>query len=195
MTWIKNPDYWGYDEKYPENRLPYVDGLEMLVMPELATRMAALRSGKIDGVAFLGWSQLKSMDQVDSLKKTNPELVMEPFSFRSMSSWTVNTRRPPFDDVRVRHAMQMALDLDTINAAYWKGYADTTPQGRIGAGTVGHFTPFADWPEEVKGYYTYDQEGAEALLDAAGYPRGADGIRFKTVTGSEPPDFCTLCTA
>ena len=182
MTWIKNPNYWGYDEKYPENRLPYLDGLQMLVMPEEATRVAALRSAKIDLLAaFLGWSALSSMDQVDSLRKTNPELVLEPFSFRSSTSWTANSRRPPFDDVRVRHALQMALDLDTINATYWKGYADTTPQGYLGAGIVGHVTPFADWPEEVKGYYTYDPEGAEALLDEAGYPRGADGIRFKTV--------------
>ena len=85
----------------------------------------------------------------------------------------------------------MALDLDTINASYWKGYADTTPQGRIGAGTVGYFTPFADWPEEVKGYYTYDPAGAEALLDEAGYPRGADGIRFKIVLEVSLPIFKT----
>ena len=45
----------------------------------------------------------------------------------------------------------------------------------------GYVTPFADWPEEVKGYYTYDPEGAEALLDEAGYPRGADGIRLEIV--------------
>ena len=141
MTWIKNPNYWGYDEKYPENRLPYLDGLQMLVMPEEATRVAALRSAKIDLLAaFLGWSALSSMDQVDSLRKTNPELVLEPFSFRSSTSWTANSRRPPFDDVRVRHALQMALDLDTINATYWKGYADTTPQGYLGAGIVGHVT-------------------------------------------------------
>ena len=182
MTWIKNPNYWGYDEKYPENRLPYLDGLQMLVMPEEATRVAALRSAKIDLLAaFLGWSALSSMDQVDSLRKTNPELVLEPFSFRSSTSWTANSRRPPFDDVRVRHALQMALDLDTINATYWKGYADTTPQGYLGAGIVGHVTPFADWPEEVKGYYTYDPAGAEALLDEAGHPRGADGIRLRIV--------------
>ena len=70
----------------------------------------------------------------------------------------------------------MALDLETINTSYWKGYADTTPQGYLGTGILGYVTPFADWPEEVKGYYTYDPEGAEALLDEAGYPRGADGI-------------------
>ena len=49
---------------------------------------------------------------------------------------------------------------------------------------TGYTTPFEEWPEEVKKYYTYDPEGAEALLDAAGLPRGADGIRFKTALNS-----------
>ena len=48
MTYVKNPDYWGYDEKYPQNRLPYVDELRVLVMPEEATVMSALRSGQLD---------------------------------------------------------------------------------------------------------------------------------------------------
>ena len=42
-------------------------------------------------------------------------------------------------------------------------------------------TPFEEWPEEVKKGFMYDPDGAESLLDEAGYPRGADGIRFKTV--------------
>ena len=41
-------------------------------------------------------------------------------------------------------------------------------------------TQFEDWPEDVKKVFDYDPEGAEALLDEAGNPRGADGIRFKT---------------
>ena len=49
-TWTKNPDYWGYDEKYPENRLPYVDKIIALHMLETATRLAALRAGKIDSL-------------------------------------------------------------------------------------------------------------------------------------------------
>ena len=44
--WERTPDYWGYDEKYPENRLPYIDRLRALVMPEVATRLAALRTGQ-----------------------------------------------------------------------------------------------------------------------------------------------------
>ena len=40
VTWKKNPDYWGTDEKYPENRLPYIDQLKVLIMIEPATRLA-----------------------------------------------------------------------------------------------------------------------------------------------------------
>jgi ABC-type transport system substrate-binding protein len=43
----------------------------------------------------------------------------------------------------------------------------------------GFFIPFEEWPQEVKNAYTYDPEGAEKLLDEAGYPRGSDGTRFK----------------
>ena len=41
--------------------------------------------------------------------------------------------------------------------------------------------PYEEWPEDVKQYYRYDPEAAEKLLDEAGYPRGADGVRFKTI--------------
>ena len=50
ISWDKNPDYWGYDEKYPQNRLPYIDEIRALVMPDEATRLAALRTAKVDYV-------------------------------------------------------------------------------------------------------------------------------------------------
>ena len=46
-------------------------------------------------------------------------------------------------------------------------------------GAKGYYTEWEEWPAELKQYYTYDREGAERLLDEAGYPRGADGVRFK----------------
>ena len=49
----------------------------------------------------------------------------------------------------------------------------------LGRTLVGYVVPFEEWPEDLKGYYTYDPEGAEELLDEAGYERDADGIRFK----------------
>ena len=182
VTYTKNPDYWAYDEKYPENRLPYFDQLRYLVLTEEATRLAALRTGKVDYSGVNGSpAQIISVDVLESLKRTNPELVFWPFAYRSDNSFGVNIQVPPFGDIRVRKAMQMALDLETIYATYFKGYGSTRPQGMIADDVKGWSTPFEEWPEEVKKVYTYDPAGAEALLDAAGLPRGADGTRFKTV--------------
>ena len=176
FTFTKNPNYWGHDEKYPENRLPYIDELRTLHMPEEATRLAALRSGKIDMI--LGAGSIRSIDTIRSVQRTNPELQVEPFFGSNSNTPTMNRRNPPLDDLRVRQAMQMALDLETINETYFDGFARSTPMGLVGD-VKGFYVPFEEWPEEVKKTYRYDPEGAEALLDAAGYARGADGVRFK----------------
>ena len=181
MTLDKNPDYWGFDEKYPQNRLPYVDQVRVLVMKEPATRMAALRTGKVDLVGPAGNSQIRSLDQVVSMQRTNPEIVVWTVVGASTSSVGLNTSRPPFDDVRVRKAMQMALDLETINSSFFGGFAGMTPYGQVGPNGTGYYIPFEEWPEEVRKGHMYDPEGAEKLLDEAGYPRAAAGIRFKTV--------------
>ena len=172
LTYTKNPDYWGYDEKYPQNRLPYVDEVIRLIIPEEATSLAALRSGRID---FKPWT---SVDSKLSLEETDPEIVAHRFSNRSNDSFAPDHRKPPFGDINVRRAMQMALDNESIAATYWKGLADPTPQGLIAV--KGYHIPFEEWDDEVKQYYRYDPEAAEKLLDEAGYPRGADGTRFKT---------------
>ena len=170
-TYTKNPDYWGYDEKYPENRLPYVDELRILVITEAATKNAALRSGKLDTLGGI------KLEQVEGLQRTNPEIAVHVWWNRSSDSFAPNLRVPPFNDINVRRAMQMALDNPSSAATYWKGWAFATPQGMVG--NKGYSIPFDEWPEEVKQYYRYDPEGAEKLLDEAGYPRGADGTRFK----------------
>ena len=180
VTWTRNPNYWGYDEKYPENRLPYIDEMKGLEMNEVATILAGLRSGKIDFIGWPGASQLNNTDQAVSLRRTNPELVVHTWSERSNAVHRMNQRQRPYNDIRVRHAMQMALDLESMNATYGQGYGDTIPRGMVGREFKEAMTPFEEWPAQLKGYYTYDPAGAEKLLDEAGYPRGADGIRFKS---------------
>ena len=181
LTYTKNPDYWDFDEKYPENRLPYIDQINRLIMPDKATSLAALRSARLDYVGQPGINQLQAA-QVESLQRTNPEIVVWPWAFRSETSVAFNLRHPsPFQDIRVRKAMQMAIDIETINKTYFGGFGMTKPQGIIGDGLMGYFIPFEEWPEETKKVFTYDPEGAKQLLAEAGYPNG-----FKSVHNPLP---------
>ena len=175
-NFTKNPDFWDYDEKYPDNRLPYVDEIRALLMADEATRISALRTGKIDIIQHAGVADIGNMDVITSLQRTNPEIEVYSYYQRAFQVFTLNIRNAPFDDVRVRHALQMALDLETIDDTYFGGFSDWENPAWISA--KGHYIPFEEWPEELKQYYRYDPEGAEKLLDEAGYPRGADGIRF-----------------
>ena len=49
----------------------------------------------------------------------------------------------------------------------------------FGNATGPYFLPFDEWPKELQDQYRYDPEKAEQLLDEAGYPHGADGVRFR----------------
>ena len=175
VTYVKNPDYWKDDEKFPGNRLPYVDELKVLWIKERATLLSALRMGKIAYMRDL------SQEEFENLQRTNPDLgVKTGFLFRSTTSFGMNVMKPPFDDVRVRKAMQLAIDIETLNNALFGGLGDMTPRGILGGDTVGFHVPYDEWPDQLKADYGYDPERAEKLLDEAGYPRGADGVRFKT---------------
>ena len=141
-TFTKNPDYWGYDEKYPENRLPYIDQLRALLMADEATRISALRTGKVDIIQHAGVVDIKSLDVVRSLQKTNPEIEVYSYYQRAFQVFTLNLRNAPFDDIRVRHVLQTALDLETINDTYFGGFADwKNPRWN---GLSGYYIPFEE---------------------------------------------------
>ena len=67
-TFVKNPNYWASDERYPQNKLPYIDTLKILIIPNTPTAEAAMRAGKIDLM-----DSISATDAIN-MKKTNPEI-------------------------------------------------------------------------------------------------------------------------
>ncbi len=166
---IKNPDYWGYDERYPQNQLPYVDALKILIIPDDATALAAMRTGKIDVMSQM------SLQNAQSMQKTNPEILQ--IAVPLGQAYTVDPRVDvaPFKDIRVREAMQMAVDLPTIAQSYYGGTADPSPASMTSMFMKGYGFPYSQWPQDLKDQYAYNPTAAKQLLAAAGYPNG-----FKT---------------
>lgn len=172
ITLVKNPNYWDKDPIGPGkgNQLPYLSTLRYLIMPDASTRLAALRTGKIDLMASV------LAEDAEPMRKTNPLLKeLELGTGTGMDGAAMRVDIPPFNDIRVRRAMLMAIDFKAISDSvfggrgwilaypwdYAKEYADLY---------VGLDDP--DIPESTRELYTYNPEKAKLLLKEAGYPNG-----------------------
>ena len=164
-TMVRNPNYWGHDERYPQNQLPYVDKLAVLIISDDSTALAGLRAGKIDALDQM------TLQNAQSMKTTNPE-ILQTTSPRPDSVPTIDPRNDvvPFKDIRVREAMQMAINLPEIASGYYGGTTDPWPSSLTSNYLKGWNWPYPEWPQDLKDQYAYNPTQAKALLAAAGYP-------------------------
>jgi peptide/nickel transport system substrate-binding protein len=168
-TLVKNPNYWGYDERYPQNKLPYVDKITYLIIPDIMTALAGMRTAKLDvmdGVA---------LQQAQSIQKTNPEILQVFVPASGATTLDPRNDVAPFNDIRVRKAMQMAIDLPTIASSYYGGSCLPYPATLTSIDLKGWGWPYEQWPQALKDEYAYNPTGAKKLLADAGFPNG-----FKT---------------
>jgi ABC-type transport system substrate-binding protein len=168
-TLVRNPDYWGVDERYPQNKLPYVDSIKYLIIPDDAFALAAMRAGKID--VMTGVSALDAQ----AMRNTNPEILQTRNEGTQALTIQIKNDKAPFNDIRVRKAMQMAIDLPAIAKDYYHGLVDPYPSTITSRSLKGWGFPYDEWPQELKDEYAYNPAAAKKLLAEAGYPNG-----FKT---------------
>ena len=168
-TLVKNPNYWAHDDRYPQNKLPYLDSVKYLIIPDDNTALEAMRSRQIDVLDVVKPLQAKAM------RKTNPEILQ--IAHPNSDAFTIEPRndRPPFNDIRVRKAMQMAIDLPSIAKSYYEGTVEPYPVMLTSRYMKGWGFPCEEWPQDLKNEYTYNPSAAKQLLAEAGYPNG-----FKT---------------
>jgi len=165
VTFVKNPSYWGYDDRHPENKLPYVDGVKVLNLPNRDTALAALRTGKIESV------EGNSIQQSIAMKKTNPEIVQVPVAQAAECLYGRNDKGI-FADINVRKAFQMAMNIPLIASTFYSGDVKPIPEILTASIMTGWGNPYPNWPQSLKDEYAFNQAGAKQLLAQAGYPNG-----------------------
>ena len=112
VEYVKNPDY------FVKGR-PYLDGLRYLIIAERGTATAALQAGRVE-VAFPGETPKPIADQ---LKKGAQQLVVTQVNAGVLDHLTINSRKPPFDNVTVRQALSRTIDRRALIAAVYQGAA------------------------------------------------------------------------
>jgi peptide/nickel transport system substrate-binding protein len=187
ITYVRNPDYWQDDPLHPENQLPYFDTLKELVIPDKSTQLAAFRTGKVD---MLGSSTVLLEDFL-SLKKTNPELkYVKDILISNLLYGRMDKPELPFQDIRVRQAMNMAFNRQEMVDEYYMGETEvfSTPFPNT-LDYAPFFTPLEEQNEAVKELFSYNPEKARQLLAEAGYP---DGFKTEVICSSADADFVSM---
>jgi peptide/nickel transport system substrate-binding protein len=167
LNFVKNENYWGYDERFPENKLPYFNEVVVVCIPDNATAISALRSGQIDILSGITWQQAQS------IAETNPELEQIEMP-QPGCDVLFNLNKSPFTDIKVRKALQLAIDRELIAESHYGEIVDGTPCGQIHPSLEEYCFAYEDWPQELKDEYSYNVEEAIDLLADAGLAGGFD---------------------
>ncbi len=158
---VRNPDYF-------DRGRPYVDAYDILSTPDAATRLAAFRTGQSDVI----W--LASPSEVETVRKTNPAAVVQEYkNVQTVFGLALAQDKPPFNDVRVRRAISMAIDRQK--------QVDTVFEGH---GIPGWGIPYFYYQDrmptaaELGPWWQYRPGDAKKLLAEAGHPTGFETTLF-----------------
>jgi ABC-type transport system substrate-binding protein len=148
----RNDNYWKKDQ-------PYLDGLEFRIINELNVLTRSVIGGEADLGINLQVPQKLIADRAGNvIAEAAPSLIFFGVYF--------NYSRPPLSDVRIRQALNYALDRDAIVRVLMAGIGE--PSSTI--------LPKEHWAQDpaTANYYNHDIDKAKKLLAEAGYPNGID---------------------
>jgi peptide/nickel transport system substrate-binding protein len=166
-TWAKNErlvleaneNYW--------RGAPKVKTITVRPILEDAARIAALQAGEVDLISPIPHVRIEEL-------RRNDKLVIKTIAAPRIFHVTIDVRKPPFDNVKVRQALNYAVDVNAILKSLYFGHG-TRLATVVDKGALGYDPSVPPYP--------YDPARAKALLAEAGYPNGFE-VEFDSFTGS-----------
>jgi len=161
ITLERNPDYtWG--PSWMSNQGPaYFQTVIYRFVPEAVTKTMLLQAGEVDIVSEVDPTAISAL-------KVDQNVTVGITPGKRLIYMGMNVTKPPFDDVRVRQAMNYIVDRESITKNVFHS---------AGLPAYNYLTPNVQ--PQVESPYTYDTEKASALLAEAGWTKNADGILEK----------------
>jgi peptide/nickel transport system substrate-binding protein len=161
---VRHPGFGRRDPRWPDYPLPFMRGVKYTYAVTTAA-VAAYRSGQSDI-----WNVIMAFNEFEDILTTNPDSIIQIHAPNSTYSapWGLNLQNPPLNDVRVRRALNMAINRPEMIDVVWGGFASA--QYPMGYAFQGYTEPLM--PEDLGPWYQYNPEKAKELLAEAGYPNG-----------------------
>jgi len=155
----RNPDWW--------QTPPTIQRIRFAVVPDTITRALELQKGSADAAV-----NAVTADMTEALRK-DANLVIQSGPGAELNYINFNTTDPALHDARVRQAIHCAIDRPLIIRTLWRG------QARIANSIlpIGHWAYFD--ASSSAACPAFDPEHAKSLLDAAGFPAAANGVRLR----------------
>ncbi len=160
-TVIRNPNYYWASEGYP-----YLDKVIFHIVPDQNTILKDLQAGNIDSAWFLDVTKVQAYKQLTNYKlSSNPNAANFEAMYFNFHNSILGT------DIKVRQAMAMAVDHNTLIEVARRGYAAPL--------CIDHGQAYHPGYQSNAPCPKFDVAGANALLDADGWVKGSDGFRHK----------------
>jgi peptide/nickel transport system substrate-binding protein len=154
LTFVRNIHYF--------RGVPRAQTVVAREVPDINTDLVMLRAGQLD------WSLLSPAQRLALGPDTKLKIIYAPFA--GFGAIAFNCRKPPFDDVRMRRAVAMAIDRQRLSDGITRGQYPVTDSDQ----------PVFSWAYDPTARLpAFDAAAADSAFDALGWSRGSDGMRRK----------------
>lgn len=175
VTLVKNENYYDTDDRYPENKLPYLDEINFVYIADSTNIVSQFTSGTLDWFGYR--ANLINDSEAAQIAASGVSYIKQDYSVSQPESIALRCNTEPFNDIRVRQALQYAIDLETLNTSYF-GNEVSAVIPALWNPTLTDWCTIGTWSDELLEQYTYNPEKAKQLLEDAGY---GDGFEFTVV--------------